>query len=156
MRCSTANAGGIAVRTLPSSKSSLPGFCCCDADALRRRLQRHPEFQAAQRAKHPHYADPSARRAWSGPRQAWPNLSWLRLGCPSGRPTATHTAVRLRRWLRITYKVRRRKGGICPRSAPLWTLRARALDRAWARRGVGEGVRFRPRAGCGRTACPVR
>jgi hypothetical protein len=37
-------------------------------------------------------------------------------------------------------KVRRRKGGICPRSAPLRTLRARAFDRAWARRGVGEGV----------------
>jgi hypothetical protein len=71
-----------------------------------------------------------------------PNLSWLRLGCPSGRPTATHAAVRLRRWLRITYKVRRRKGGICPRSAPLRTLRARALDRAWARRGVGEGESF--------------
>jgi len=78
-----------------------------------------------------------------------PNLSWLRLGCPSGRPTATHAAVRLRRWLRITYKVRRRKGGICPRSAPLRTLRARALNRAWARRGVGEGVRFRPRPDAG-------
>jgi hypothetical protein len=34
----------------------------------------------------------------------------------------------------------------------LW---ARASDRAWARRAVGEGVRSCPRAGCGRSACPV-
>ena len=40
--------------------------------------------------------------------------------------------------------------------APLRALRARAPDRAWARRGVGEGVKSCPRAGCGRSACPVR
>ena len=40
--------------------------------------------------------------------------------------------------------------------APLRALRARTPDRAWARRAVGEGVRSCPRAGCGKSACPVR
>ena len=39
--------------------------------------------------------------------------------------------------------------------APLRALRARTPDRAWARRAVGEGVKSCPRAGCGRSACPV-
>ena len=40
--------------------------------------------------------------------------------------------------------------------APLRALRARTPDRAWARRAVDEGVRSCPRAGCGKSACPVR
>ena len=40
--------------------------------------------------------------------------------------------------------------------APLWALRARTPNRAWARRAVGEGVKSCPRAGCGKSACPVR
>jgi RNA-directed DNA polymerase len=40
--------------------------------------------------------------------------------------------------------------------APLRVLRARAPEPAGARRGVGEGVRSCPRAGCGKSACPVR
>jgi hypothetical protein len=32
---------------------------------------------------------------------------------------------------------------------------ARAPEPAWARRAVGEGVKFCPRAGCGKSACPV-
>jgi RNA-directed DNA polymerase len=40
--------------------------------------------------------------------------------------------------------------------APLRALRARTPDRAWARRAVGEGVKSCPRAGCGKSACPVR
>src|SRR6516165_11118222 len=40
--------------------------------------------------------------------------------------------------------------------APLRALRARTSNRTWARRAVGEGVRSYPRAGCGRSACPVR
>jgi RNA-directed DNA polymerase len=40
--------------------------------------------------------------------------------------------------------------------APLRALRARAPVPAWARRAVGEGVKSCPRAGCGRSACPVR
>src|SRR6266478_4216145 len=39
--------------------------------------------------------------------------------------------------------------------APLRALRARTFDCAWARRVVGEGVKSCPRAGCGRSACPV-
>ena len=35
-------------------------------------------------------------------------------------------------------------------------LRARTPNRAWARRAVGEGVKSCPRAGCGKSACPVR
>ena len=40
--------------------------------------------------------------------------------------------------------------------APLWALRARTSEPAWARRAVDEGVRSCPRAGCGRSARPVR
>ena len=41
-------------------------------------------------------------------------------------------------------------------SASLRALRARTPDRAWAQRAVGEGVSSCPRAGCGKSACPVR
>jgi Group II intron, maturase-specific domain len=40
--------------------------------------------------------------------------------------------------------------------ASLRALWARTLEPAWARRAVGEGVNFCPRAGCGKSACPVR
>src|SRR3981081_1258134 len=40
--------------------------------------------------------------------------------------------------------------------ASLRALLARAPEQAWARRAVGEGVKFCPRAGCGKSACPVR
>ena len=40
--------------------------------------------------------------------------------------------------------------------ASLRALWARTLEPAWARRAVGEGVKFCPRAGCGKSACPVR
>ena len=40
--------------------------------------------------------------------------------------------------------------------APLRALRARTSDPAWARRAVDEGVRSCPRAGCGKSARPVR
>jgi hypothetical protein len=40
--------------------------------------------------------------------------------------------------------------------APLRALRARAPEQARARRVVDEGVRSYPRAGCGKSACPVR
>src|SRR6266851_4072120 len=39
--------------------------------------------------------------------------------------------------------------------ASLRALWARTLEPAWARRAVGEGVKFCPRAGCGKSACPV-
>jgi hypothetical protein len=40
--------------------------------------------------------------------------------------------------------------------APLRALRARTTVPAWVRRAVGEGVKSCPRAGCGKSACPVR
>src|SRR5262249_57880535 len=40
--------------------------------------------------------------------------------------------------------------------APLRALRARPPDTAWSRPVVGEGVTSCPRAGCGKSACPVR
>src|ERR1700716_2914347 len=40
--------------------------------------------------------------------------------------------------------------------ASLRALWARTPKQAWARRAVGEGVKFCPRAGCGKSACPVR
>src|SRR6266404_6440888 len=40
--------------------------------------------------------------------------------------------------------------------APLRALWARTPVPAWARRAVGEGVKSCPRAGCGKSACPVR
>src|SRR5712664_2411207 len=39
--------------------------------------------------------------------------------------------------------------------ASLRALWARTPEPAWARRVVGEGVKFCPRAGCGKSACPV-
>src|ERR1700746_2321608 len=40
--------------------------------------------------------------------------------------------------------------------APLRALRSRTPDRPWAQRAMGEGVTSCPRAGCGKSACPVR
>jgi len=40
--------------------------------------------------------------------------------------------------------------------ASLRALWPRTLEPAWARRAVGEGVKCCPRAGCGKSACPVR
>jgi hypothetical protein len=39
--------------------------------------------------------------------------------------------------------------------APLRALWARTPVPAWARRAVGEGVKSCPRAGCGKSACPI-
>ena len=39
--------------------------------------------------------------------------------------------------------------------APLRALRSRTSECARAQRGVGDGVKSCPRAGCGRSACPV-
>src|SRR6516225_4396107 len=40
--------------------------------------------------------------------------------------------------------------------APVRALPARTADTAWTRPVVGEGVMSCPRAGCGKSACPVR
>src|SRR3979490_2612115 len=40
--------------------------------------------------------------------------------------------------------------------ASLRALRARTPEQAWAQGSVGEGGKVWPRAGCGKSACPVR
>jgi len=40
--------------------------------------------------------------------------------------------------------------------APLRALRARTSEPTWPQRAVGEGVKSCPRAGCWKSACPVR
>ena len=65
--------------------------------------------------------------------------------------TIDNYTVRLRRWLRIKHKTRRRKRDLST-LASLRALRARTPDQAWARRAVGEGVKSCPRAGCRKSA----
>ena len=57
---------------------------------------------------------------------------------PADRGNHSRTAVRLRRWLRIKHKVRRRKGGTYPlphlyRHFGLVRLTARGRDVPWAK-----------------------
>ena len=72
------------------------------------------------------------------------------------RALDAYTAVRLRRWLRSKHKVRRRGGGSYPLSHLYGPFGLVEPEPPWARRAVDEGVRSCPRAGCGKSARPVR
>jgi len=60
------------------------------------------------------------------------------------------------RWLRTKHKVRRRGGGSYPPATTVWALRTHPPYPTRSRPVVGEGVKFCPRAGCGKSASPVR
>jgi hypothetical protein len=82
----------------------------------------------------------------------WANCFQVGTVSKAYRALDSYTAMRLRRWLQFRHITRRRKGGLSRLDGTLDSY----ANPTWARRAVGEGVKFCPRAGCGKSASPVR
>ena len=91
-----------------------------------------------------------ALRGWANYFQCWNHPSLSVSGARQLRGYAVAPVVALQAQGQAT------QGRELSTPAPLRALRARTPDPAWSRPVVGEGVTSCPRAGCGKSACPVR